>query len=224
MSLTSNIKFIDQIPIGSILDELESCPPSVWDDLNEWVRPDLKQVYAEYQASSTKNVPELYARLTWANRAKSTPDSSSEQDRLHLRWQQKATGSDRLWWLDENWRAQIPAVTATGSAYFQKTLAMLDQYWHSKNKIMSRAFFSRLQPGNQLYPHVDGDWGDGKSVQNRYGLVLITTEDAKFTVDSVSINPDPGTLFWSNNKVLHSAINPSTAPHPRIFLYMDVVE
>lgn len=215
-------KIIDKIAIEDIIKEIDLCPESAWRELDQWVNPQADKIYALYKSKKLYNEVELCAELRRVKDAKIYPDPSREQERLHVIWQFTSDQNNSVWWIDPSWRMHKPMLNPKFGKYFPATVNQLDRYWKSKNKTLSRLFFSRLQPGKQVYPHSDGIWGGNYANNQRYGLVLTTNEGCTLTVGSVTVNPDPGTLYWFDSREIHSAVNPTTAPEPRIFLYMDV--
>jgi hypothetical protein len=220
--MTEYFNLIDQIDIDCIVEELGVCPELAWTEVEEWVNPQADKIYNLYQTGTITDKEELIQRLSRAKFYASYPDESREQDRLHLIWQMTNLSNNPVWWIDKSWRNQIPSVNPTYGKYFNQTIQQMTQYWAAQEKKLSRLFFSRLTPGKQVYPHQDGPWGDNYENIQRYGLIISTNSQCELKVGSLTVNPDPGTLFWIDGRTVHSATNPATAPSPRIFLYMDV--
>lgn len=145
--------------------------------------------------------------------------SVREQDRLHVIWQADEDGSNTSWWLSPYWPENAPILTQIG-AQFPNTISMLNQVWAEKNETIQRLFFSRLQPGKQIYPHEDSVWGNPE-LNVRYGLTITTNDQCEITVAGDSANPSPGTIFWFDNYQTHSATN--NGDTDRIHLYIDVL-
>lgn len=221
--LTKYFKILDHINIDCIIKELNNCPDEAWQELDEWVNPKADKIYDLYKQGLIPNKEQLLQRLSRAKTAVSSPDTSREQQRLHIIWQFASLKDNEPWWLDHSWRTQLPTVNPKFGNYFSDTIAELDQYWKKQNKVLSRLFFSKIQPGKQVYPHTDGKWGENYNSNQRYGLVVTTNDGCELTVADVTVNPAPGTLYWFDSREIHSATNPMTATNPRIFLYMDVL-
>jgi hypothetical protein len=196
------IKLIDTIDVTATLNELAESPEHAWTDTKPWSNP------------------EDYGQSTLSREG--TVDKKSvirEQDRLHVIWQADEDGKNNNWWKDPNWRALTPVITEHGKK-FPTTIQQLAKFWKDKNKIIERMFFSRLRPGQQIYPHSDATWGENFDVNSRYGLVITTNSQCKITAQDAHDNPEPGTIFWFDNTQQHSAINNGNTD--RIYLYMDV--
>lgn len=186
------IKILDNINVTPILDELSCIQESAWNDAKSWTNP----------------------------LGKEPVHSIKEQDRLHLVWQTDPDGKNLHWWRDPNWRNDPPTLTCYGRK-FPNTISLLENYCSAKNKKIYRIFFSRLTPKAQVYPHVDGQWGENFDNNSRYGLVLTTNQQCKIMCNNKEANPDPGSFFWLENTKIHSAVNNGVTN--RIYLYMDTI-
>jgi hypothetical protein len=220
--MTEYFNLIDQINIDNVVKELESCPEIAWTQVEEWTRPQANKIYNLYQTGVIADKKQLFQRLARTKDVIIQCDESREQDRLHLIWQMTNAAGNSAWWIDRSWRDQPPSINPEYGKFFDKTIQQISSYWESQDKQLSRLFFSRLQPGRQVYPHQDGAWGCNYENIRRYGLVVSTNNECELTVGDITVNPDPGTLFWIDGGMTHSATNPATASEPRIFLYMDV--
>lgn len=218
------IKILDSIQVNDILDELSNCPEEAWRELDEWVNPRLDKIYHLFKTGQITDRDQLQARIARAKMAIDTPDTSREQDRLHLIWQFLPSDKDNTgpWWINNDWHNWTPAVHPKYGKLFPNTISQMQNYWKSRGKSLSRMFFSRLMPGKQVYPHVDGKWGENYDNNQRYGLVITTNSQCNLTVGPIIVNPGPGTLYWFDSREIHSATNPLPADNSRIFLYMDV--
>ena len=196
------IEFVGSINIEPMVRELNECPAEAWYDTKIW------------------SSPEDYSQTTLSQYGVVNKQSViREQDRLHVIWQADPDGGNQDWWQDSNWRDITPVVTKYGKL-FPNTIEILTDFWHKKNLVLDRAFFSRLPPGQQVYPHRDAAWGKNFEQNARYGLVITTNPDCLITAADHVDNPSPGTVFWFDNSLEHSAINQGTTD--RIYLYMDV--
>lgn len=81
---------------------------------------------------------------------------------------------------------------------------------------ISRAAFFRLPPGERVKSHID----DGTYYHNRDRFHLSIQGNYEYTVDGETHLIEPGTLFWFDNKKLHSALNVDTVD--RITFVFDV--
>lgn len=197
------IHIIDTINISDVAQELFSCPVLVWDDSKEYINPKdhINSTLSRDAIVDGKNVTRY-------------------QDRIHVKWQADADGSNRDWWKDSNWREQTPVITLYGKMYFSKTISLLTDFYAARKQTVDRIFFSRLRPGLEIYPHRDGAWGKNFDHNLRYGLTIVTNDHCVITANSHSLNPEPGTVFWFDNCQEHSAVNFGATD--RIVLYTDV--
>jgi hypothetical protein len=220
--MTEYFNLVDHIDITCIVEELDMCPELAWTEVQEWVNPQADKIHDLYQKGIIPDKDQFLQRLARAKYYAAHPDVSKEQDRLHLIWQMTNLSNNAVWWMTKSWRNQIPSINPTYGKYFNQTIQLMTQYWAAQEKKLSRLFFSRLTPGKQVYPHRDGSRGNNYENIERYGLIISTNSQCELTVGSLTVNPDPGTLFWIDGTVIHSAINAATASSPRVFLYMDV--
>jgi Aspartyl/Asparaginyl beta-hydroxylase len=109
---------------------------------------------------------------------------------------------------DSEYQADTPA---------KRRFPLLNQ-WLLENNFSghSRAAFFKLAPNGNVLPHID----DGKYylTRNRYHLSL--QGQYLYSVDNEEMVINPGTLFWFNNKKVHSAKNISNVD--RITFVFDV--
>jgi hypothetical protein len=196
------IKNLDSIDISTIVRELNSCPEEAWHDTKAWSNP------ADYSNSTLSQAGLLDKKSV-----------TREQDRLHVIWQADPNGANQEWWQDPNWRNRAPIITQYGKL-FPDTIKTLSDFWSIKDQSLDRLFFSRLAPGQQIYPHRDAPWGTNFEKNTRYGLVITTNPDCEITAEDYVDNPSPGIVFWFDNGLEHSAVNFGTTD--RIYLYMDV--
>jgi hypothetical protein len=187
------IKILDNINITSILEELSLVQEVEWNDTRAWTNP--------------VNEPPV--------------ESIRDQDRLHLIWQLDPDGGNQHWWKNPDYVNDPPMITPYGKK-FSNTISLLENYCSSKKKKIYRVFLSRLQPGAQVYPHTDKQWGKNFDINSRYGIVLTTNPDCKVIWQDTTANPDVGSLFWFDNTKTHGAINNGSTS--RIYLYMDIMD
>ncbi len=84
---------------------------------------------------------------------------------------------------------------------------------------LGRATLVALLPGTRVYPHVDT--GAYYRIRDRYHLVLESRGGSPLTAGDETVLMREGELWVFNNKVRHSASNPSD--QPRIHLIFDVL-
>lgn len=196
------IKNLYSIDISLIFQELNSCPEEAWYDTKAWSNP------TDYSNSTLSQAGMLDKKSV-----------TREQDRLHVIWQADLDGSNQKWWQDPKWRDRASVITQYGKL-FPNTIRVLCDFWYKENQVLKRMFFSRLQPGKQIYSHCDAPWGTNFDLNTRYGLVITTNPECQLTAEDQIDNPVPGTVFWFDNKLKHSAVNFGTTD--RIYIYMDL--
>ena len=207
---------IEKLDVADIANEISMCPEEAWEEVREWITPTAKRAYSLYKQGIISN-DELLEKIKKVKLKQEYPDESIEQDRLHLLWQMTEDGSGLEWWDQPDWRDKTPQYNKKYIKYFPITVKLLTDYFGDR---LLRMFFSRLQPGKQLYPHSDGIWGENFNSINRYGLVITTNDNCNITVDGIAYQLETGTLFEFDNSLVHSAVNMGT--ENRVVLYADV--
>jgi hypothetical protein len=97
--------------------------------------------------------------------------------------------------------------------HYPETIKILKTYFPVG---LSRIAIVKLKAGKEVYPHID--LGKYYKVRHRYHLVV--TGSYLYHVGNESKQVHPGTLFWFDNKKMHSAFNNTT--EDRISVIFDV--
>lgn len=197
------ITYIDKVDVTDTQQELSLSTQQDWDYVKPWNNP------ADV-ATSTLAPDAMH---------KGQPPAR-EVDRINLIWHQDR---DTIpWYQDPAWR-QRPLEISQHGEQFPKTIKFWKDYWQQQGSTLGRAFFSRVPPGCQIYPHTDAAWGPDTALWSsvtRYGVVVETNLDCMLTADNQSIHVPEGTLYYFDKSKIHSATNPGITP--RTHLYMDV--
>jgi quercetin dioxygenase-like cupin family protein len=98
---------------------------------------------------------------------------------------------------DSEWLCVIPSVVAVVSRL----------YSYLGGTRLGGVLVTRLEPGKQIYPHVDNGWH--ASYYDKYFIPVINKPGAKFCFDGVEIDPVEGTCYAFRNDVNHWVINES---------------
>lgn len=105
------------------------------------------------------------------------------------------------------------------AARFPRALACCEQIARWQGAELGRATLVALMPESEVYPHVDS--GAYYRIRDRYHLVLKSREGSPLTAGNETVVMREGELWAFDNKLEHSATNPS--PEPRIHLIFDVL-
>ena len=105
------------------------------------------------------------------------------------------------------------------AAKFPRTLAFCERVARSTGGHLGRATLVALLPGSKVYPHIDT--GAYYRIRDRYHLVLRSRDGSPLTAGDETVVMGEGELWVFNNKIRHSARNPSS--EPRIHLIFDVL-
>lgn len=105
------------------------------------------------------------------------------------------------------------------AAKFPRTLGLCESVARSVGGHLGRATLVALRPESEVYPHIDT--GAYYRIRDRYHLVLRSREGSLITAEDESVVMHEGELWSFNNKVRHSARNPSR--ERRIHLIFDVL-
>ncbi|GAB7541625.1 aspartyl/asparaginyl beta-hydroxylase domain-containing protein [Cupriavidus sp. 8B] len=106
---------------------------------------------------------------------------------------------------------------AAAAALFPQTLAVLRDLSHRLQGDLGRALFARLQPGGQVYRHIDH--GTYYACRDRYHLI-IQSDGSDMNCGDEDVRMREGELWWFNNKLPHAAFNRSR--QVRVHLIFDV--
>ena len=107
---------------------------------------------------------------------------------------------------------------ARQAAGFPRTLAFCERIADERRAALGRATLVALLPGSRVFPHVDA--GAYYRVRDRLHLVLRSPGGSPLTAGDETVTMREGELWAFNNKVRHSAWNPSD--RPRIHLIFDL--
>ena len=105
------------------------------------------------------------------------------------------------------------------AAKFPSTLAFCEGVAAAWGAVLGRAALVSLQPRSRVYPHVDV--GDYYRIRDRLHLVLRSPGGSPLEAEEESAVMREGELWVFNNKVRHSASNPSD--EARVHLIFDVL-
>lgn len=83
---------------------------------------------------------------------------------------------------------------------------------------LGRVIVTRLAPGKEITPHVDG--GAPATYFERYQLALQSLPGALFHIGDETVNFHSGDMWWIDNAVTHSVVNNSA--DDRIVMIIDV--
>jgi hypothetical protein len=83
---------------------------------------------------------------------------------------------------------------------------------------LGRVIISRLAPGKQITPHVDG--GAPATHYTRYQIALQSLPGCLFNAGGESVNMRTGDVWWFDNQQEHSVVNHSAAD--RIAMIVDL--
>lgn len=83
---------------------------------------------------------------------------------------------------------------------YKKTITLLKTFFPNN---LERIFIVKLLANQEVYPHVD----QGRYYQTRDRYHLCINGRYQYTVDGETAVIEPGTLFWFNNKLVHSSRN-----------------
>lgn len=193
----------NKIEVDDIIKELNHCPEQAWLESKAW---------------STREVTETNIGAYSKKLGKSIV---REQDRLLLIWHKDLEG--KVWYNHENYRT-FSTEHKSWVNTFPKTMELLTNYFKLQNKKLIRLYFSRLQPGKQIYPHPDEPFvpenNDFSTVQ-RYGLCVTTNDRCRFTLDKIEIHIPQGVIYHMDNMKFHAATN--FGDKDRVHMYMDVI-
>jgi aspartyl/asparaginyl beta-hydroxylase (cupin superfamily) len=83
---------------------------------------------------------------------------------------------------------------------------------------LGRCIITKLPPGGQITPHVDG--GAPAEFYTRYQIALQSLPGALFHSGDETVNFRAGEIWWINNRVTHSVVNNSA--DDRIVCIVDI--
>lgn len=144
------------------------------------------------------------------------PDSPHAQaDDIWLRF------NDRALWESEPERIMDEPESVNYPAWNKLTQAhgiVFDLLRTVQGSRIGRVMLTRLAPGKNIAPHIDG--GKYAAYYNRYHVFLQNLPGANFRAGEEVICPQAGDVYWFNNKIEHEVINHST--DDRITLIIDI--
>lgn len=114
--------------------------------------------------------------------------------------------------------AQVDFLVQENYVWFKQTYAFLEEFAAQQKATLSRAMIVSLDPESEVFPHIDH--GEYYKKRDRYHLV-IHSMGSTLTAGGESATFGEGDLFWFDNKVTHSAVNPST--NRRIHIIFDLL-
>ena len=105
------------------------------------------------------------------------------------------------------------------AAKFPRTLAFCESIAEEWGAALGRAALVDLLPKSRVYPHIDT--GAYYRIRDRLHLVLRSPEGSPLAAGEETVVMREGELWVFNNKVKHSAENPSQ--EPRVHLIFDLL-
>ena len=105
------------------------------------------------------------------------------------------------------------------AARFPRTLQLCERIARQQGAILGRVALVALLPHCRVYPHIDH--GAYYRIRDRYHIVLRSAQGSPLTAGDETVVMREGELWIFNNKVRHSARNPSS--EPRIHLIFDLL-
>lgn len=105
------------------------------------------------------------------------------------------------------------------AAKFPRTLALCQSTADEWGAVLGRATLVALLPKSRVYPHIDS--GEYYRIRDRLHMVLRSPEGSPLAAGGETAVMREGELWVFNNKVRHSAENPSN--EPRIHLIFDLL-
>lgn len=111
------------------------------------------------------------------------------------------------------------SATTRMAAHFPETLGYCARIARDGEATLGRATLVMLRPGGRVLPHVDA--GAYYAARDRLHLVLRSSEGSPLTAGDETVTMRTGELWAFDNKVRHSAHNPSA--EPRVHLIFDVL-
>ena len=195
-----SIKFVHTFDVTDIAREAESLPLEAWLETKPWSDPEnlANSTIGEYSKQSGKSL-------------------IREQDRVLLMWHKSI--DDQPWWTHAGYRKFATAPTQW-SDQCPRTMQILSEHFAKEGKQLVRLYFSKLQPGHQVYPHEDQEFGDDFEKITRYGLCVTTNDQCELRCADDACHVPQGTMYWIDNVLVHSATN--FGAQDRIHMYMDV--
>jgi hypothetical protein len=67
---------------------------------------------------------------------------------------------------------------------------------------------TKIPPGEQVAPHVDGGWHAGY-YRDKYAVQIKGNAEQSFNFEGVSLSAEPGDVYWFDNSKLHWVLNNS---------------
>jgi len=197
------MKPVHEFDVASIAQEAQSLPPEAWQETKVWSDPN--NLAASNIGDYSKKVGMSVVR---------------EQDRALVIWHKSP--DQRPWWEHPGYR-QFDTVPTQWAERCPGTMQILSEHFAEQDKQLVRLYFSKLQPGHQIYPHDDQPfWHDRFDKIIRYGLCVTTNDQCVLTCADDEWHVPAGTLYWMDSyNHVHSAVNFGTTD--RIHMYMDVI-
>jgi len=189
--------------VTDIISEAESLPIEAWEESKVWSDP---------KNLADSNIGD-YSK-------KAGMSVIREQDRILLMWHKSP--DQEPWWKHADYR-QFDTAYTQWAEYCPRTIEILSAYFAEQGKRLVRLYFSKLQPGHQIYPHNDQPfWNDKFDKIIRYGLCITTNDQCTLHCADDHWHVPAGTLYWMDSYThVHSAVNFGTSD--RIHMYMDVI-
>lgn len=105
------------------------------------------------------------------------------------------------------------------AARFPRTLQLCERIAGQQEAALGRVALVALLPQSRVYPHIDH--GAYYRIRDRYHIVISSTAGSPLTAGGETVIMREGEVWVFNNKLRHSARNPS--PEPRIHLIFDLL-
>lgn len=82
---------------------------------------------------------------------------------------------------------------------------------HVMGEVLGGVFLYKIEPGKQIYPHVDSGWHP--NFFDKFNVCLASNERTRFCYKDDSFLQAPGDIHWFKNTVPHWVINHGATDH-----------
>jgi mannose-6-phosphate isomerase-like protein (cupin superfamily) len=148
--------------------------------------------------------PDVWNELPWRTRAY-TNSPHREIDDIWVRYNplrnfdgnwEKFNGPHEAEWYPVAWR--IPSVIELVISLATKLEA----------KEVGAVLVTRVPPGKQVYPHVDGGWH--ARYYEKFVIQVASSPGQSFNFEGESLDARPGECYWFDNSQSHWVLNPTS--------------
>ena len=156
--------------------------------------------------------PYLWNQHTLRTAHEHTPHN--EVDDIWLRFNALEGDVDRQDVLDQHESINYPALAELPEA--RQIIFNLMAYVQGER--LGRVIITKLEPGKQVYPHVDS--GDHADYYERFHVVLASAPGCLFYAGDEVVHMKPGEIWWFQNQAEHSVKNNGATE--RIHMIVDI--